>query len=165
MSFLLNKKQRARRRLAVLFALAVAPVMSACESLLEVEAPSRVLAADLDQPSNAALLVNGAVADFECALGSYTYAFALITDELADAALSQSQFDFDRRSFTPAGGTYASGTCGSAGVLIPVSVARYSADHAITMLDGWSDAQVPNRTELIARAAAFAGYSHILLGE
>lgn len=139
--------------------------LTACGSLLDVEAPSRVLAKDLEQPQNAALIVAGAVADYECALSSYTGAFGLMTDELADAALSQSQFDFDRRSFTAAGGTYASGECGGFGVYIPVSAARYSADHALALLDGWTDAQVPDRSQLIAKAAAFAGYSYVLLGE
>jgi hypothetical protein len=139
--------------------------LTACESLLDVEAPSRVLAKDLENPQNAALIVAGAVADYECALSSYTGAFGLITDELADAALSQSQFDFDRRTFTAAGGTYASDGCGGFGVYIPVSTARYSADHALELLDKWTDAEVPDRTALAAKAAAFAGYSYVLLGE
>lgn len=151
------------RRLAMIVVLGGA--LSACESLLEVEAPSRVLAKDLENPQNASLIVAGVVADFECALSSYAGAFGLITDELADAALSQSQFDFDRRSFTAAGGTYASGGCGGFGVYIPVSTARYAADHALTLLDAWSDAEVANRTALSAKAAAFAGYSYVLLGE
>lgn len=140
-------------------------ILTGCESLLEVEAPSRVLAKDLEHPENAALIVAGAVADYECALSSYTGAFGLMTDELADAALSQSQFDFDRRSFTAAGGTYASGECGGFGVYIPVSAARYAADHALTLLDQWTDAEVPDRSALIAKSAAFAGYSYLLLGE
>ncbi len=162
-----NRKHRRlgmlAKRLAMIAVLGGA--LSACESLLEVEAPSRVLAKDLENPQNASLIVAGVVADFECALASYTGAFGLITDELADAALSQSQFDFDRRSFTAAGGTYASGGCGGFGVYIPVSTARYAADHALTLLDGWSDVEVPNRTALSAKAAAFAGYSYVLLGE
>src|SRR5688500_3968214 len=49
-------------------------VLSACDSLdrlLSVDAPSRVLANGLDVPANAALLVNSAGTDFECAFGHY----------------------------------------------------------------------------------------------
>jgi len=140
-------------------------LLSACSELLTTEAPSRVLESDLNNPQNAALIVAGAVSDFECALSSYTASFGLITDELDDAALSQSQFDYDRRTFTPAGGTYATGGCGGFGPYVPVSTARYSNDEAIKLLSGWTDDQVPNRTALTAKAAAYAGYSYILLGE
>lgn len=157
--------RHALRARATLSAVMLTTSMAACSNLLSVEAPSRVLASDLDDPRNASLIVAGAVADFECALSSYTGSFGLITDELADAALSQSQFDFDRRSFTAAGGTYASGGCGGFGVYVPVSTARFSSDQALKLLDGWTDAEVPDRTALIAKAAAFAGYGYILLGE
>jgi hypothetical protein len=153
------------RQAALLASAVLIAATVGCDSLLKVEAPSRVLASDLESPASAALLVNGAVADFECALGSYVLAFGLITDEVDDAALSQSQFDFDRRSFTATGGTYSSGLCGSAGVYVPVSTARYTADKTLKSLDGWTDAQVAGRAELIAKAAAYAGYSYILLGE
>src|SRR4051812_35448864 len=116
------------RQTAKLACVAVIATTLGCDSLLKVEAPSRVLATDLESPASAPLLVNGAVADFECALSSYIMAFGLITDEVDDAALSQSQFDFDRRSFTATGGTYSSGACGSLGVYVPVSIARFTAD-------------------------------------
>jgi hypothetical protein len=44
-------------------------------------------------------------------------------------------------------------------------VARFQADQALRLLDGWTDEQVPGRSALIARAAAYAGYAYILLGE
>ena len=137
----------------------------ACNSLLDVQVPSRILADDLNQPRNAQLIVDGAVSDFECALASYVQAYGLITDELDDAALSQAQFDFDRRTFTAAGGAYATSGCGASAVTVPVSTARFSNDNAITRLDGWTDAQVTNRHKLLATATAYAGYSYILLGE
>jgi hypothetical protein len=138
---------------------------SACNNLLDVKVPSRILATSLEDPVNAQLVVDGAVSDLECALSSYVMAYGLITDELDDAALSQAQFDFDRRTFTAAGGAYATGGCGTTAVTVPVSTARFTTDHALTLLDGWTDAQVPNRKRLIATAAAYAGFSYILLGE
>jgi hypothetical protein len=51
------------------------------------------------------------------------------------------------------------------GAYVPLSVARFTADAALRKLESWTDAQVPNRTDLIAQAAAHAGYSLVLLGE
>src|SRR3978361_1000309 len=47
----------------------------------------------------------------------------------------------------------------------PLSVARAAGDTAAAALEGWTDAQVPNRSLLIAQASYAAGYSLILLGE
>jgi hypothetical protein len=51
------------------------------------------------------------------------------------------------------------------GIYTPLSTARYQADLALRLLESWTDEQVPNRTRNIALAAAFSGYSHVLLGE
>ncbi|MGH7458572.1 MAG: RagB/SusD family nutrient uptake outer membrane protein [Longimicrobiaceae bacterium] len=139
------------------------------DGLLDVEAPSDVIASTLEDPSNAALLTSSAVADFECALAFYALSSGLIGSELADAQLAAATWDYDRRSFDAGVGSYASNTCNSTGnifgVYKPVSTARWSADNALRNLQEWTDEQVPNRTDLIATAAAYSGYSHILLGE
>jgi len=62
-------------------------IPAACDNLLEVKVPSRILATTLDDPANGQLVVDGAVSDFECALASYAMAYGLITDELDDAAV------------------------------------------------------------------------------
>ena len=71
---------------------------AACESLLDVEAPSRIPAEDLESPAQAALLLNGAKADFECAFGAYVGVSGLIGDELDDATQTADRFPYDRRS-------------------------------------------------------------------
>jgi hypothetical protein len=50
-------------------------------------------------------------------------------------------------------------------VYAPLSVARASNDVAVQHLEGWTDAQVPDRDHLIGVASAYAGYSLVLLGE
>src|SRR5438093_8912776 len=55
------------------------------DKVLQVEAPGQVVADSLAGPSNAALLVQSTVADFECALGAYILAGGLMGDEFADA--------------------------------------------------------------------------------
>jgi hypothetical protein len=143
--------------------------LAACGDItsLEQEAPSRIPADSLEQPRNAGLLVQSAVADFECALGSYVVAAGLVSDELANANEVQRLWDYDRRTVLPTNDAYSVSTCdtGEPTVYTVLSIARYDADNALRLLDGWTDAEVPGRTGLIATAAAYAGYSLVLLGE
>jgi hypothetical protein len=138
----------------------------ALDRLLAVEAPGRVLAKDLENPKHARLLVDGAVADLECALSHYIVAGGLIGNELSDSQQLAAQWDFDRRTLTPAGGLYATATCeGRLGAYTTLSTARWAADNALRRLEEWTDAQVTNRMGLIATAAAYSGYAHIYMGE
>lgn len=140
--------------------------LSACDTLLEANAPSRILESTLLQPSNATVLVAGVVADFECALNNYIAAAGTITDEFMDSQANAAIWDLDRRTSNPATALYATGGCGGLGGLYtPISVARFQADQALRLLGEWTDEQVPGRSVLIARAAAYAGYAYILLGE
>src|ERR687896_2359685 len=150
--------------------LGLAVLAAACGELtsLDQEARSRVLARDLITPSNAQLLVVSAVSDYECALANYIVAGGLVGDELIDAQLGQAGWDHDRRSIVPALTAYATNTCNNSQVMgpyTPINIARYQADVTLRALEGWTDAQLTNRTNLISQAAAHAGYSLILLGE
>ncbi len=139
----------------------------ACDRLLDVQAPSRVPASILDNPNQAQLLVNGAQADFECAFASYVVVSGMLGGELEDATLSAGRWDYDRRT-VQSGDAYGPNQCNDGsflGVYTPLSIARYSGDHAVSDLQGWTDAQVPNRHLLIATASAYAAYSLTLLGE
>lgn len=158
------------RAAAMLAAAAIAPALDACREItsLNQEAPSRVVADQLYVPANAQLLTNSAVGDFECALANYVVAAGLVGDELADAQLSQVGWDYDRRTVVPSLTYYASTACGQTqvpGLYAPLSVARYGADRLAAALQGWTDAQVPNRQALLGQASAYAGYSLVLLGE
>ncbi len=145
--------------------------LAACHDItsLDQEAPSRIPAKDLEKPENATLLVEGAVGDFECALANYIVAGGLVADELGNAVLHNEVWDFDRRTIQPVNGRYASNVCGqdvaSPTVYTVLSIARYDADHSVQLLDGWTDEEVPNRTDLIAIASAYGGYSLVLMGE
>jgi hypothetical protein len=149
-----------------LLALPLAGCTDALDRLLQVEAPSQVEAGKLEHPRNAKLLVDGAVAEFECAFAHYIGVGGLIGSELTDAQQTAAQWDYDRRTITPAGGWYATTTCnGRLGAYTPLSTARWTADNTLNKLEEWSDAEVTNRAALIATAAAYSGYSHVLLGE
>lgn len=145
--------------------------LAACntDQLLNANAPDRVPASTIDDPKQAALMVNSAVGDFECAAGSYTLVEALISDEFSDAQLGAAGWPYDRRDAgTQTAGIYGTNPCDNnqnPGVYTPLSTARWSSDNALTKLQGWSDADVgPDRTDLMAQAALYAGYSYTLMG-
>src|SRR5688500_239046 len=99
-----DQGRRARRNVggvaARLVTVGCVLVLSACDSLdrlLTVEAPSRVLANGLDVPANAALLVNSAATDFECAFGHYVVASALVGNEFEVGTTLVAWKDYDRR--------------------------------------------------------------------
>ena len=144
-------------------------ILAACHDItsLEQESPSRVKAEDLEKPENASLLVTSAVGDFECALNDYIVAAGAVSDELANSNLANILWDFDRRTIVPTLANYSTDACddGNPTVYTVLSTARYDADKALSLLDGWTDEQVPGRTGLIATAASYAGYSLVLLGE
>src|SRR5215216_7477379 len=137
-------------------ALALSGVLGACHDagkILEQDAPSRVEAKTLDSPAYASLLVNSAISDFECALGQYIIATGLVGDELIDAQLSQAGWDYDRRTIFSGSIPYGTTACGATqvpGLYTPLAVARFQADNALRKLQGWTDAEVPNRASLTA---------------
>jgi hypothetical protein len=157
------------RSSALLLALPLLMSAAACTEItsLSQENPGQMSAGDLYLPANAQLLVNGAVADFECAFSRYVVGVGTFTDELANAIASSANIDYDRRTLTTTA-SYGTSTCGNnqqAPIYTTLSIARASADTAVGKLNGWTDAQVPNRTKLIGQASAYAGYSLVLMGE
>lgn len=151
---------------------AVVTIAASCTDLtaLEQSNPGQLSAATIYVPSNAQLLVNGAIADFECAFSRYVVGSGLFADELSNAIGSVSNYNYDRRTVQTVE-TYGTATCGSnqqPPIYTTLSVARASADTVAAKLRGWTDAQMPsgvNRTKLIGQAAAYAGYSLVLMGE
>ncbi|MDQ6828728.1 MAG: hypothetical protein M3081_07660, partial [Gemmatimonadota bacterium] len=145
-------------------------VLTACNTsrLLDVTAPSQVPVELFDKPSNAPLMVNSAVGDFNCAFGAFVVVEGLISDELADAQLGAAAWPYDRRDFNiQTNGIYGTNGCDNnqnPGVYVPLSTSRFTADTALGKLMSWTDAQVPNRQTLIATAATYAGFSYALLG-
>jgi len=163
---------RARGRalsFAALVALTGAVVACNSNDLLEVDTPATVPVSMIDDPKNADLAVNSAIADFQCAFGSMVAVEGIISDELADAQLGAAAWPYDRRDAnTQTNGSYGTNGCTNnqtPGIYNPLSVARWDADHALDNLNNkWTDEQVPNRQELIAKAALYAGFSYAALG-
>ena len=138
----------------------------AADRLLSVQPQDRVPAAPVESsPANAQLLANGAIADFDCAFGAYVVMGGLIGEELDETRPIIDRKMYDQRTHTSKDRLYALSRCESIGVYTPLQTARASAERVLQLLDGWSDAEVPQRTTLIATMHAYAGYSTLLLGE
>lgn len=160
-----SARRIARTGVALMAASLGSGVLTACSTLLEADAPSRILESTLLNAANAPVLVAGAVADFECAYGNFILTGSTLSDEFSDSQANAATWDIDRRTNFPNTGLYSTGGCGGFGVYTPISTARFQADQALRLLDGWSDTDVPGRATLIARSAAYAGYSYIMMGE
>ena len=148
--------------------IAVAVAVTACDSLVQVDAPSRVIASSLEDPSQADLLVNSVGADFECAFSHYIVAQGLVGNELEISTGLIVMKEYDRRDFKTFGSSYSIVLCEdgtNVGVYKPLSIARYDGDHLLGLLNEWTDAQVTNRQAKIATTAMYTGFSLVLLGE
>jgi hypothetical protein len=167
MRSIMGSLRAVRRPARLLIAATVVVPLAACslDDALDVEAPSQVPAENLDSPEFAALLVNGAIGDFECALGTYIVNGGELTDELDDATFTVNRWPVHQRTVGPSDSRYAASDCVNLGVYTPLSTARWAADNVLGRLEAWTDAEVENRTSLIATAAAYSGYAHLLLAE
>lgn len=133
---------------------------------LETTAPDKIETSSLEVPANAGLIVTSAIGNFECSLGSYVVDAGMMSGELMDATATAANWPFDRRDADPTADTrYPTNDCDGYRIYTPIQVARGTLDRALVLLQSWTDAEVPNRQDLIAKAAAYSGYSRILLGE
>src|SRR4029079_6907384 len=102
----------------------------------------------------------------------YVVGSGLFADELSDAIANPSNYDYDARRVTT-NAPYGTATCTSTtnqqpAIYTTLSTARASGDTVAAKLRGWTDAEVPpgvSRAKLIGQAAAYTGYSIVLLGE
>lgn len=160
---------RSAARVAVISCVAFSvALVAACDGvsrLLEVQTPSQLAEDPYLVPQNAALISASAVADYECALGAYIVVSGLASGELVDGSQTAARWSYDRRAVLASDATYSTSSCENIGVYTPINTARYTNDQAVRVLEGWTDAQVPNRQRLIATNAAMAGFSLLLLGE
>jgi hypothetical protein len=162
--------RRARSVSVALSVVLVTGIVGACGDILSLkqENPGQLSTETLFVPANAQLLTNGAIADFECAFARYAVGSGLLSDELITAIAQTINYDWERRTLQ-SNSPYGTNTCASGtqhpGNYVPLSTARASADSALARMEGWTDAEVPNRTRLIGQLAAYAGYSILLLGE
>lgn len=153
-----------------LSAAVIAGPIIGCNSIsdaLNVTAPDKIDSKTLQSPAFATLLVNSTVGDFECGYGAFVAVGGLMSDELLDASITASRWPYDRRDVQTSDGAYSTNNCDNftPGVYTPISTARFTADTVAALLKVWTDQQVANRSDLLAKALIYSGYDRILLGE
>src|SRR4051812_49283000 len=132
---------------------------------LSVQPANLIPAVSLEAPENAALLVAGVAADFDCAYNSFVVVGALLGEEFEDALQTADRWPYDQRTVTANQSRYSQNGCTALGIYQPLQAARASADNVKRLLKGWTDVQVPGRQLLIARTAAYEGWSQLFIGE
>ena len=150
---------------ALLLAGALSTTACDMDKLLAVDPAGLIPAGPLESPANAALLVNGAAADFDCAFNAYAAVTGLMSGELVDALQTASRWPYHQRTIAANQSMYATSTCQNLGLYQPLQAARSSANNVRRLMEGWTDVEVPGRQLLIARAAVYEGWSQLFLGE
>lgn len=152
--------------------LSLTAVLAGCgalDELLEVDAPSQVIASDLENPAAASLMVNSVANEVRCAYAYFTAAGALTGNEWRDVSNNTVLNIWDSRTHDTSGygAQYASADCGSTQPAIyrPQSRARWMADFTLGLLDNWDVADVPNKAEYQALVNMYAGYAYLMMGE
>ena len=153
------------RRMAMASALAVAMLtIGGCDSLLEVEVPGNLTSGDLFTPESAEIIVNSFIADFEC---SYSMMSAVQSAQ-GDATWSTSGYWAQATRFTntrPGGGACTANSDVGTSWFPSFQASRFIALQAYEKLGEWTDAEVPNRTTLLATAATYVGLNYMFFGE
>src|SRR5215216_5203299 len=146
------------RRLFVLFIIGAAAAAAACSDYLNVVNPSAVDVAKLTDSTNANLLVNGAIAEFQTMYANTTQYGSLFSDESQNAHVNISFIQVDARSFTDQLDINRL-------LYSPIQRARYDGDTVAARLIGYQGAAVAATDARVARMLALAGMSLVVLAE
>src|SRR5688572_26931896 len=143
-------------------------VATACDSLLEVDLPGTVPAEALDNPALARTMVNSALGRFECAYTSYVVTTGVLANEFINAStwLNLNTWGWKGLELhTIAGGCPAGRDATDIGAYTPLQQARFMAEDGARRIEGFPDAEVPGKAEMLAQLYAYAGFATVLLGE
>lgn len=151
------------RSLAWAVALLVGVFSTACDGILDVDMPGETEASAMDNPAYAGLLVLGVQADFECYYSGFTLLSALLSGEMTGASTALPMQWFQQRGVRPVINDNIS--CNAAGYYRSLSTARFVADDALQRIGGYSDAEVPQKNLLLARAALYSAFSYTIFAE
>ena len=139
----------------------------ACDTsgLLEVSLPGRVTEDALDNPRLARTLVVSVINDVECAWNNYVAASSHHSDEWIGTSGGTGR-RWGLRDISPTFNIYVSGDCSSNyGLFTPLHIARSQAENAYLRLQGFSQDDVPQRTEFLATVRAYGGFPLVAFGE
>lgn len=141
----------------------------ACNSLLSVDNPGRVIDTALDDPSLMPILESAAIGTFECAAVNYAATAGMLSGEYWSANGFVNNHPWEWRGVIQIKGE--PGSCNYnrqstfMGFYTPLQQARYQLEDTYARVSKFTDAQVPNRQKILTEMRAYAGYTYLLLGE
>lgn len=141
--------------------------LSGCDlGLLDVDIPDKVDAGVIEDPGFAETMVLGAQRDFNCYYSNYVRGSASFTDELYASTEFTANNEVDTRNL-PATRMNTEDCVGGAqtGFHLPMHRAIFTNDQAVRQLEGFSDSDVPDKANMIAKASSFAGFALTMQGE
>jgi starch-binding outer membrane protein, SusD/RagB family len=163
-----RRMSRARRLGTAVMVLALAG-SAACNSLLTVDNPGRVPAEALDDPALIPILEAASLQQFQCAFAQFVATGSMLSGEelSANGFVDNHPWEWrgEQEIKNAPGSCPASRATTSMGFYTPLQQARFQLDDAASRLEKFTDADVPNRTRILAEMRAYAGYSYLLLGE
>jgi len=153
-------------RIGIALSLLTVLALGGCGSLLDVEFPGRIPSEQIDDPSLAPILARSVLGDLECAYNNYSGGSAAQSDEFETSNSNIPLALWGLRSIAADEDSYAVGGCEIfGGMNLTLSTARFQSEDVYKRLQAWTDAQVPNRTLLLAQVRAYGGYAYTFLGE
>jgi hypothetical protein len=142
---------------------------TACDRLLAVDNPARVPEDALADPGLIPALEAAAIQQFQCSFGEYVSTTGVLSAEYVSAANFVDNHPWEWRGVEQilnAPGNCAGGRGTTAlGFYSPLQRARFQNEDLAKRAEAFTDAQLPNRQRILTEAAAYAGYSYVLLGE
>ena len=141
--------------------------LAGCDGILDVELPGQLTEDDLLRPDMAPMMVNSAVADYECAFSEFVAAIGGLEDTYWESTgwFTRAWAEYQVQATTAAVNTLACGTSDtSAGFFQNFQASRFQAEQAYNAIQGF-EAEVPDRERLLATAAVYAGLNYQLFGE
>jgi starch-binding outer membrane protein, SusD/RagB family len=142
--------------------------MAACDGLLDVDLPGTVEAESLDNPALAQTLLNSALGQFECAYTSYVATTGILSGEYRNASswLNVNTWGWRGLELNSITGSCPTGRDATGlGAYTPLQQARYVAEESTRLIEGFSEDDVPDRSDLLGHLAAYGGFSYVLMGE
>jgi len=143
--------------------------VSACDSLLGVDNPANVPVDLLSDPALAPPLVAASLMTLQCGVEEYAATGGMLSGEYLSANGFVNNHIWEWRGIIEIKG--APGQCGfgrnstDMGFYTPLQQARFQLDDTFGRLEKFTDADVPNRADLMATLRAYSGYAHLLLAE
>lgn len=162
-----HKKTQFRALLGVALVALLMGSMMGCDTLLEVDQPTRVSADVLNDPNQAEAIVQGAARDFQCFHSVYVSASGLFTDEMYASTSFAETNNFDTRNIDP---TFSQTLdCigdDNYGIHLTLHRARFTNDDAVRRIQEFSDGELAtSKAALLAQPSLLAGYALLFMGE